>query len=452
MVEFYQEKNGDLRKIMFTLAGICVILRLQEVVRGMKDIVFRRKIYDEILEWKEKYSHKYALLIKGARRVGKSTIAEEFAKKEFKSYILIDFAHTSKEIIELFDDTYNLDFFFLQLQQLTGIRLYENESVIIFDEVQLLPKARQAIKYLVADGRYKYIETGSLLSIKKNTQDILIPSEERKISMYPMDFEEFLWAIGDEITADTIKLLLKSKKSAGNAMHRNLMRIFRLYMLVGGMPQAIETYIEENNLQVVDEVKREIVDLYEEDFVKIDGTGLAGDIYDAIPANLSSNASRYVLANAREGVRSSQVRELIPDMLSSFTVNIAYHANDPGAGMSLAKDTSRYKLFASDVGLFVTLAFKDKDYTENVIYNKLLSDKLDVNLETGSDEVIIKPDTFRSNLTIVQCLPCKRKIAMDGPRWNNLRQLNLYPLSLHLKILQISILRLPKRSYPKSRM
>lgn len=278
--------------------------------------VFKRKIYEEILEWKEKRSNKYALLIKGARRVGKSTIAEEFAKNEFKSYILIDFAHTSKEIIELFDDTYNLDFFFLKLQQLTGVRLYKNESVIIFDEVQLLPKARQAIKYLVADGRYKYIETGSLLSIKKNTRDILIPSEEHKISMYPMDFEEFLWAIGDDITADTIKMLLKNKKAAGNAMHRNLMRVFRLYMLIGGMPQAVETYIEQNNLQAVDEVKREIVDLYEEDFTKIDGTGLAGDIYDAIPANLSSNASRYVLSNAREGTRAEQVRELIPDMLS----------------------------------------------------------------------------------------------------------------------------------------
>ena len=158
-----------------------------------------------------------------------------------------------------------------------------------------MPKARQAIKYLVADGRYKYIETGALLSIKKNTKDILIPSEEHKISMYPMDFEEFLWAVGDEITADTIKLLLKSKKSAGNAMHRNLMRMFRLYMLIGGMPQAVEAYLEHNNLQVVDEVKREIVDLYEEDFTKIDGTGLAGDIYDAIPASLSGNASRYVL-------------------------------------------------------------------------------------------------------------------------------------------------------------
>ena len=314
----------------------------------MAETVFKRKLYDEILEWKKNRSDKYALLIKGARRVGKSTIAEEFAKNEFRSYILIDFAHTSKAILELFDDTYHLDFFFLQLQQLTGVRLYEKESVIIFDEVQLLPKARQAIKYLVADGRYKYIETGSLLSIRKNTKDILIPSEEHKISMYPMDFEEFLWAVGDEITADTIKLLLKSRKSAGNAMHRNLMRMFRLYMLIGGMPQAVEAYLEHNNLQVVDEVKREIVDLYEEDFTKIDGTGLAGDIYDAIPASLSGNASRYVLSNAREGTRLEQVRELVPDILSSYTVNIAYHANNPGVGMALEKDAGRYKLFTSE--------------------------------------------------------------------------------------------------------
>lgn len=346
----------------------------------MGKTVFKRKIYEEMLKWKEERSNKYALLIKGARRVGKSTIAEEFAKNEFKSYIMIDFAHTNREIMELFDDMYHLDFFFLQLQQFTGTRLYENESVIIFDEVQLFPKARQAIKYLVADGRYKYMETGSLLSIKRNTRDILIPSEEHKISMYPMDYEEFLWAIGDDVTADTIRLLLINKKSAGNALHRNLMRMFRLYMLIGGMPQAVETYIEQNNLQVVDEVKREIVELYEEDFVKIDGTGLAGDIYDAIPANLSSNASRYVLSTAREGTRSEQVRELIPDMLSSFTVNIAYRANNPGVGMSLEKDIDRYKLFTSDIGLFVTLSFRDKKYTENVIYNKLLSDKLEANL------------------------------------------------------------------------
>jgi hypothetical protein len=363
----------------------------------MNNPIFRRKIYDEILEWKENRSDKYALLIKGARRVGKSTIVEEFAKKEFKSYILIDFAHTSKEIKALFDDTYDLDFFFLQLQQLTGTRLYEKESVIIFDEIQLLPKARQAIKYLVADGRYKYIETGSLLSIKKNTKDILIPSEEHKISMYPMDFEEFLWAIGDEITAETIKALVIKRKPAGNAMHRNLMRIFRLYMLIGGMPQAIVMYLEQNNLQAVDETKREIIDLYEEDFTKIDSSGLAGDIYDAIPANLTGNASRYVLSSAREGTRSEQVRGLIPDMLSSCTVNIAYHANDPMVGMALGKDAGRYKLFASDVGLFVTLAFKDKKYTENEIYNKLLSDKLDVNLGYVYENVVAQMLIARGN-------------------------------------------------------
>lgn len=229
------------------------------------------------------------------------------------------------------------------MQKCTRVeKRYEKESVIIFDEVQLLPKARQAIKYLVADGRYKYIETGALLSIKKNTKDILIPSGEHKISMYPMDFEEFLWAIGDEISADTIRMLLQKKKPAGNVMHRNLMRIFRLYMLIGGMPQAIETYLEQNNLQTVDETKREIVDLYEEDFTKIDGTGLAGDIFDAIPASLSGNASRYVLSNAREGIRSEQVREL----------------------------------------------FKDKKYTENVIYNKLLLDKLDSKLGYVYENVV----------------------------------------------------------------
>lgn len=363
----------------------------------MANSVFRRKIYDEIREWKEKYSEKYALLVKGARRIGKSTIVEEFARNEFKSYILIDFAHTSREIIGLFDDTYNLDFFFLQLQQLTGKKLYEQESVIIFDEVQLLPKARQAIKYLVADGRYRYIETGSLISIKKNTKDILIPSEEHKISMYPMDFEEFLWAIGDEVTADTIRMLYQNKKAAGNAMHRNIMRLFRLYMLVGGMPQAIETYLEQNNLQAVDEAKREIISLYEEDFTKIDAGGLAEDIYDSIPASLSGNASRYVLATAKEGIRSEQVRALLPDMLSSYTVNIAYHSNDPIVGMALAKDTGRYKLFASDVGLFVTLAFKDKNYTENVIYNKLLSDKLDANLGYIYENAVAQMLTAKGN-------------------------------------------------------
>lgn len=342
--------------------------------------IFKRKIYDEMLDWKEKYSDKYALLIKGARRVGKSTIATEFAKNEFKSYILIDFAHTSRAMIDLFDDLSDLGFFFLQLQQLTHTRLYEKESVIILDEVQLVPKARQAIKYLVADGRYKYMETGSLMSLKKNTKDILIPSEEHRISMFPMDFEEFLWAIGDTVTADTIRQLWKNRKPAGNAMHRNLMRIFRLYLLIGGMPQAIEAYLEYNNLQEVDRVKREIIDLYEEDFTKIDPTGLAGDIYDSIPSSLTGNTSRYVLSNAKNKMRSKQIQNLLSEMLSSYTVTISYHANNPEIGMSLEKDSGRFKLFTCDVGLFITLVFKDKKYTENVIYSKLLSDKLDVNL------------------------------------------------------------------------
>ena len=346
----------------------------------MSITIFRRKIYDKMLEWKTNRSQKYSLLIKGARRVGKSTIAKEFAKKEFKSYILIDFAHASKAIIELFEDMYDLDMFFLKLQQFSKTRLYENESVIIFDEIQLCPKARQAIKYLVADGRYRYIETGSLLSLRRNTQDILIPSEEYKISMYPMDYEEFLWAIGDNVTADTIRLLLETKKPAGNSMHRELMRIFRLYMLIGGMPQAIETYLEKKNLCSVDETKRAIVDLYEEDFTKIDGTGLAGDIYDSIPASLTGNNSRYVYSSAKKGTRSEQIYRLIPDMLSSYTVNIAYHSNNPGVGMALEKDTERFKLFTSDIGLFITLSYKDKDFTENLIYDKLLSDKLDANL------------------------------------------------------------------------
>lgn len=346
----------------------------------MKIPVFRRKAYYELLDWKKNWSDRYAVLVKGARRVGKSTIVEEFAKKEFKSYILIDFAKASKNVRELFDDISDLDFFFLQLQQLFRKQLFEHESVIIFDEVQLCPLARQAIKHLAADGRYSYIETGSLMSIKKNTKGILIPSEEHKITMNPLDFEEFLWAIGDDVTSMTIKKLLQEKRSAGNTIHRNLMRIFRLYMLVGGMPQAIEAYLDKNNLQAVDRVKREIVELYEEDLITVDPSGLASDIFDAIPANLSKNATRYVLASARSGARTKQVIELIPEISSSCVVNVAYHSNDPNVGMALQKDTGRYKLFASDTGLFITLAFKDKNFTENVIYDKLLNDSLSANL------------------------------------------------------------------------
>ena len=295
------------------------------------------------------------------------------------------------------DLRYNLDFFFLQLQQLTGVRLYEKESVIIFDEVQLLPKARQAIKYLVADGRYKYIETGSLLSIKKNTKDILIPSEEHKISMYPMDFEEFLWAVGDEITSDTIKLLLKNKKSAGNAMHRNLMRMFRLYMLIGGMPQAVNEYLQTNNFRKVDTIKRDILNLYEDDFKKIDSTGKLSLLFDAIPAQLNKNAARYQVSNVLANDRADSILELIAELKDSKTVLVSYHANDPNAGMSTNKDLCKFKLFLCDTGLFTTLMFKDKDFTENIIYEKLLNDTLNTNLGYLYENIVAQILTCNGN-------------------------------------------------------
>ena len=392
--------------------------------------MFKRKIYDKMLQWKNESGGNTALLVEGARRIGKSTVVEEFAKNEYESYILVDFATASKEVRELFDDVSDLNYLFLQLQLQYRKDLHERRSVIIFDEVQLCPMARQAIKALVKDHRYDYIETGSLISIKKNVRDIVIPSEERKVSMYPMDYEEFLWALGDETTFSLLRQCFEKNIPLGDAVHRKQLRQFRLYMLVGGMPQAVETYIEQNNLQEVDEVKREIVDLYEEDFTKIDGTGLAGDIYDAIPANLSSNASRYVLSNAREGTRAEQVRELIPDMLSSFTVNIAYHANNPGVGMSLTKDAGRYKMFLSDVGLFVTLAFKDKNYTDNVIYNKLLSDKLDANLGYVYENVVAQMLTAKGNNLFYY--------TMDSDTSNHLHEID-FLISVRDKICPIEV-------------
>ena len=337
--------------------------------------MFQRKIYSKLLEWKQDSDGKTALLIEGARRVGKSTVAEEFAKKEYKSYILIDFSKASKEVRELFDDISNLDYIFLRLQLIYGIDLHERDSVIIFDEVQLCPMARQAIKHLVKDHRYDYMETGSLISIKKNIKDILIPSEERKVSMFPMDYEEFLWAIGDMSTSKLLEEVLKRKIPVGDAAHRKLMRDFRLYMLVGGMPQAVSAYMETNNFRKVDEVKRDILNLYEDDFKKIDSSGRISMLFDAIPAQLNTNASRYQVSSVLSGERAETILEL-----DSKTVQIAYHANDPNVGLANAKDLRRFKLFLADTGLFTTLIFKDKDFTENIIYEKLLSDKLGVNL------------------------------------------------------------------------
>ena len=255
--------------------------------------MFKRKIYDKMLEWKRDSNGKTALLIEGARRVGKSTVAEEFARKEYESYILIDFSQASKETRSLFDDISDINYLFLQLQLQYKTDLHERKSVIIFDEVQFCPMARQAIKFLVQDYRYDYIETGSLISIRKNVKDILIPSEERKISMYPMDYEEFLWEVGDNTTFSLLRKCYEAGRGLGEQLNRKQLRQFRLYMLVGGMPQAVSEYVETNNFRKVDEVKRDILSLYEDDFMKIDSTGRLSLLFDSIPAQLNTNASRY---------------------------------------------------------------------------------------------------------------------------------------------------------------
>lgn len=342
--------------------------------------MFRRKIYDKLLEWKTESDGRTALLIEGARRVGKSTVVEEFAKNEYESYILIDFSRASKAVKELFEDISDLDYLFLQLQLQYKVDLHERRSLIIFDEVQQCPLARQAIKALVADHRYDYVETGSLISIKRNVKDILIPSEERKISMYPMDHEEFLWAVGDLTTIPLLKKVFDSGKPVGAQIHRKLMRDFRLYMLVGGMPQAVNEYIETNNFRKVDQIKRDILNLYEDDFKKIDPTGKLSSLFDAIPAQLNKNASRYQVSSVLNGERAENILESIAELKDSKTVLVSYYANDPNAGMSNNKDLGKFKLFLSDTGLFTTLMFKDRDFTENIIYEKLLNDKLSANL------------------------------------------------------------------------
>ncbi len=355
--------------------------------RNHMERVFKRKLYDKLLTWKAEKNGKTALLVEGARRVGKSTIVEEFAKHEYKSYILIDFNKASKKIKDLFDDLNDLDYIFLTLQANYGVNLEPRQSVIIFDEVQKCPLARQAIKYLVADGRYDYIETGSLISIKKNTQGITIPSEEDRITMFPMDYEEFRWALGDSATVPLLRTFYEKRLPLGAAF-RTKMREFRLYMLVGGMPQAVCEYLDTKNLQKVDEVKRSIIKLYEDDFLKIDETGRISKLFMSIPGQLARASTRFVPYNAVGTVEEDKLLEFIKAMEDSKTVNMVYHCDDPNVGMSLTKDDSRYKIFTADTGLFVTLAFWDKEYTENVLYEKLLSDKLDVNLGYVYENVV----------------------------------------------------------------
>lgn len=343
--------------------------------------IFKRKIYEQMLEWKRNNDGRTALLIKGARRVGKSTIAVEFAKREYESYIVVDFADAPAAVWDAVSNIANRDDFFMQLQFIYGITLYKRKSVIIFDEIQKCPAARQAIKYLVKDHRYDFIETGSLLSIRKNTKDIVIPSEETRITMYPMDYEEFRWALNDVATIDLMREAFQGKKPLGDAIIRKLQRDFRLYMLVGGMPQAVNEYLNTNNLSLVDQVKRGIIDVYTDDFLKIDPSGKISKLFYNIPAELNKNASRYQVTSV---LGRSEDRYMMAEMLNeleeSLTVNFAHQVNDPNVGLPMHTSYEQYKMYVGDTGLFVTLAFWDKSATDNIIYQKLLTDKLSANL------------------------------------------------------------------------
>ena len=340
--------------------------------------MFKRKVYEELLEWKREWNGKYACLLEGARRVGKTTIAEEFARNEYDSYILIDFSNVSKEMMDIFDDISKLDRFFLRLQMETGVELFERKSVIIFDEIQLFPKARQAIKHLVKDGRYDYIETGSLISIKKNVKNILIPSEEHKIRVYPMDYEEFLWATGGN--PNVLAMAYKSNMELGNTANRNAMKDFRIYMAVGGMPQAVERYIATNNFEAVDKVKREILELYYDDLKKIDSSGRITDMYKSVPCQLAAKKKHYVITAATGKQKTRRDEERLFELIESGLVLPCYNVLNPGGSLSQTKDMDCFKLYLSDIGLFITMLFNDSQNGIADIYRKLLSDTLPADL------------------------------------------------------------------------
>ena len=362
----------------------------------MMEKIFKRKLYDRLLEWKRVQNGKTAILVEGARRVGKSTLVELFAKNEYESYILIDFNEASAEVKSLFNDLMDMDFIFLQLQTIYKVVLKKRKSVIIFDEVQNCPLARQAIKYLVKDGRYDYIETGSLISIKKNTKNITLPSEEERVTLYPMDYEEFRWAMGDDATAPLLRTFYEKRMPLVQA-HRHAIRDFRLYMLVGGMPQAVNAYLETNNFSMVDLAKRGIIQIYLDDFQKLDPTGRLETLFKEIPSQLSKTNNRYKPYAVLGDVDEDKLMELMKNLEDSKTTLFSYHTNDPNVGMSLTKDIGKYKIFCTDTGLFVTLAFWDKDRTENVIYQKLLNDKLSTNLGYVYENMIAQMLTASGN-------------------------------------------------------
>jgi len=341
----------------------------------------KRKIYQDLLKWKNEEQGAVALLIEGARRVGKSYIVEEFAKKEYKSYILIDFAHISHTMKAVFDEYLNeTDTFLMYLENVAGVPLYKRESLIIFDEVQKYPMARQAIKHLVADGRYDYIETGSLVSINENTEDILIPSEERPLPMNPMDFEEFLWALGDEMTWPFIKRCYEKKIPMG-PMHRKAMTLFRQYLIVGGMPQAVLKFIETKNFQKVDIAKRDILSLYRKSIDKhVKGyTEKVKAVWDQIPGELQKHEKKFKLADIEEGARYRSYESSFLWLKDARFVNTCYNVTEPQVGMKLKRDGLCFKCYMGDTGLLISHAFDEKLIQGEELYQKLMLNKLEIN-------------------------------------------------------------------------
>ena len=345
-------------------------------------MVFKRKVYDKLLEWKELSAGTSAVLLEGARRIGKRTIVEEFAKQEYDDYMILDFAKENKDIknnfIENIDD---MDTFFRNLFLLKGRRLKGKRCVLIFDEVQLFPPARQAIKYLVADGRYEYIETGSLISIRKNVKDILIPSEEYRIKMYPMDFEEYLWAIGDDVTYTAIKRAFEKRKSLGDAVHRKIMKVFRTYMAVGGMPQAVDAYVNGKTFAQIDFVKRNILQLYEEDLVKYDTDNRekASVIYRTIPEQLENKNSHFKFSLVDKNARYQNYVDAVSFIAESMIGNECINVTKPEVALELFSDRSNFKLYMGDTGLLVTRIMKNRDETDENLYKALIIDDLGIN-------------------------------------------------------------------------
>lgn len=342
----------------------------------------KRKIYDELVKWKNEDVGSTAILIDGARRVGKSYIAEEFAKANYSTYILIDFNRVSKEITDLFYHYLNdLDTFFLYLSNYYNIKLIERDTLIIFDEVQLFPKARSAIKYLVADGRYDYLETGSLMTIKKNIKDILIPSEERHIKMYPLDFEEFLWALDNNMLMDFIRKCFNNKMPLGQVLHRKAMDYFRQYLIIGGMPQAVDAYAKTKDFARVDQIKRNILELYRADIIKhAQGYEMKVEqIFDDIPAQLQKHNKKFKMSSLKKDARFRDYEDAIYWLSDAMIVNICYNSTAPSIGLKLNMDRMTMKCYMADTGLLISHAFDENSIVNEEVYKKLLFDKLEVN-------------------------------------------------------------------------